>query len=204
MRRASKRFWLLVSVLALAALAIQAATKPGGSRRVNELTLAGFQPGQDAVQVAERANRQYFHTYRRSIRQAGPTRTIASKYSWSNFCHDQELAITATDNVIQSATVRRLRGSIDADCEVGLKPNEWKPGRGLRFGDPCSALLATYGKPQSQTTSSYGDSKLESYSYEFEWSGAGVPNSLEVSCDASTQNVIEIKLMALSPFNGIS
>jgi len=198
LRRASKKFWLLVSVLALAALVIQAEPQAGGSRRVNELTLAGFQPGQDAVQMAERANRQYFHTYRRSIRQVGPTRTIASKYSWSDFCHDQELAITATDEVIQSVTVRRLDGSIDADCEVGLKPNKWKTGLGLRFGDPCSTVVAIYGKPQSQTTSSNGAIKLELYAYEFEWSGAGVTNSMEVACDTSTQNVVEIKLTAHS------
>ena len=198
MRRASKKFWLLVSVLALAAMAMQATPETGGSRRVNELTLAGFQPGQDAAQMAERANRQYFHTYRRSIRQAGPTRTIASKYSWSDFCHDQEPAITATDDVIQSVTVRPLAASINADCEIGLKPNEWKTGRGLRFGDPCPAVLATYGKPQSQTTSSNGDSKLELYSYEFEWSGAGVPNLLEASCDTAAQKVIEIRLTARS------
>jgi hypothetical protein len=91
-----------------------------------------------------------------------------------------------------------LAGSIDADCEVGLRPNEWKTGRGLRFGDPCSTVVAMYGKPQSQTTSSNAATKLESYAYEFEWSGAGVPNSMEVACDTSTQNVVEIKLTALS------
>lgn len=198
MRRVSKKFWLLVSVLAIAVLAIRSGSHASGPKRVNELTLAGFQPGQDSVQMAERANRQYFHTYRRSIRQAGPSRTIASKYSWSDFCHDQELAITATDDVIQSVTVRRLAGSIDADCEKGLKPNEWKTGHGLRFGDPCSAVMETYGKPQSETVSSSGGIKLESYSYNFERADAGVPTAMQVSCDTAAQSVIEIKLAARS------
>jgi hypothetical protein len=171
------------------------ATEPG---RANEMTLAGVQPGRDITLVAERSNRQYFHTYRRFIRQAGPKRTIDSRYAWSDFCHKQELVMTATDDVIQSVTLRPLVGSVDADCEIGLKPNEWKTGRGLRFGDPCSSVVAIYGKPQSLTASSNGTIKLESYLYEFNWSGAGKPDTMEVSCDTSTQNVVEIKLTALS------
>ncbi len=49
MRRASKRFWLLVSVVAVLALAVQVGLQAVQRGRVNELTLAGLRPGHDKI-----------------------------------------------------------------------------------------------------------------------------------------------------------
>jgi hypothetical protein len=46
LRRASKRFWLLVSVVAVL-MALQGGLQAMQRGRVNELTLAGLRPGHD-------------------------------------------------------------------------------------------------------------------------------------------------------------
>jgi hypothetical protein len=41
-----------------------------------------------------------------------------------------------------------------------------------------------------------GSDKLELYLYKFDWAGPDVPQAMEVSCDASSQTVVEITLAA--------
>ena len=203
MRRASKKFWLLVSLLALTALGFQSGGQAHGSKRVEELTLAGFRPGLDSIENAERVNRRYFHTFRRSVRQAGPNQTFESQFAWSDFCRKQKLTMTAEDEVIKSIAVGSLTGSVESDCEINDTPNGWATGNGLSFGDPCGSVRATYGKPESDTTSSRAIVTLESYLYRFDVAGTYAPETMEVSCDTSTQKVVEIKL-TVSSLHGIS
>jgi hypothetical protein len=47
LRRAWKRFWLLVSLAVAAALPAQAGLRTGGLKRINELALARLGPGRD-------------------------------------------------------------------------------------------------------------------------------------------------------------
>jgi hypothetical protein len=203
LRRASKRFWLLVSLLALTALGFQSAQQANGLRRLSESTLAGFRPGLHSIQNAERANRQYFHTFKRSIRQDGPEQTIESRFVWSDSCPKQELTITARNDAIQSVEIGSLTGSIDADGEINGAPNPWKAGNGLSLGHPCRDVAATYGNPESETASSKAAVKLESYLCSFDRARTNAPQVMEVSWDTPTQNVVEIKLTAAS-LHGIS
>lgn len=203
MRRASKRFWLLVSLLALTALGFQSGGQANGLKRVEELTLAGFRPGLDTIQNAERVYRRYFHTSSRSIRQAGPNQTIESQFTWSDFCRKQKLTMTAKDEVIRSIAVGSLTGSVESDCEINDTPNAWATGNGLSLGAPCGSVAATYGKPESDSTSSSEIVTLESYLYRFDVARTYAPETMEVSCDTSTQKVVEIKLTA-SSLHGIS
>jgi len=203
LRRASKRFWLLVSLLALTALGFPSAQQANGLRRVSESTLAGFRPELDSIQNAERVNRQHFHAFQRSLHQDGPDQTIESRLVWSDSCPKQELTITAKNDVIQSVEVGSLAGSIDADCEINGVPNPWKTGNGLSIGDPCRDVAAAYGNPDSETASSKAAVKLESYLYSFERTRTTAPQVMEVPCATSTQNVVEIKLTAAS-LHGIS
>ena len=52
MRRASKRFWLLVSVVAVVVLAMQVGSHAERKGRVNELKLAGLRPGYDKISAS--------------------------------------------------------------------------------------------------------------------------------------------------------
>jgi hypothetical protein len=201
LRRASKRFWLLVSVAAVvAALAIQRGSGAGGMKRVNELTLAGARPGRDHIQDAERANREYVHSYRREIDDRSSSRAILRGESvWSDICHLERLTMSVgADGIIRSIEISRIPGAIDADCETNLKPNPWGTGRGLSFRDQCTRIEEIYGKAESRSPSVKGSDKLELYLYTFDWAGPDVPQVMEVSCDVSSQTVAEITLAASS------
>jgi hypothetical protein len=201
LRRASKKFWLLVSLAAVvAASAMQGGWGAGGPKRVNELTLAGARPGRDRIQDADRANREYVHNYRREIDGRSPSRAILRGESvWFDICHYEQLTISAgADGMIESIEIGRLPAAIDANCEANLQPNLWVTGRGLRSRDRCTRIEEIYGKAESRSPSVKGSDKLELYLYTFDWAGPDVPQVMEVSCDAATQTVTEITLAASS------
>jgi hypothetical protein len=191
LRRASKRFWLLVSVVVMAALAMQVGSGAGGPKRVNELTLAGLRPGRDLLQKARRSSEK-FPSY------AEPDSSpVDGELVRRDLCHREQLTILArTDGVIQSVVVGGTTGAFDADCEFNLKPSPWITGRGLRYRDHCDRIEEIYGKAESRSPSVKGSDKLELYLYKFDWAGTDVPQVMEVSCDASSQTVAEITLAA--------
>jgi hypothetical protein len=198
LRRASRRFWLLVSAAAVVALAMKAGLRAGGPKRVNELTLAGARPGRDHILDAEHANRKYVHNYRRVLndRMLGD-KVLRGESVWSDICHYEQLTMSAgAHGIIESIEIGRLPGAIDADCEFNLEPNPWETGRGLRYRDRCSRIEELYGKAESRSPSVKGSDKLELYLYKFDWAGPDVPQVMAVSCDTSSQTVTEITLAA--------
>ena len=84
MRRASKRFWLLVSLVVVAALTTQAGLRAGGPRRVNEVTLAGLRPGHDKVPAAMK-----------EFRDLERDADVTDGYVWGDICTHRELRVEA-------------------------------------------------------------------------------------------------------------
>jgi hypothetical protein len=194
LRRAWKKFWLLVSaVAAIAALTMQGGWGTGGPKRLNELTLARFRPGRDRIEKVQRSSGK-FPSY------ALPDEALADgEVVRRDLCHREQLTISArADGVIQSVVVGHTTGAFDADCEFNLKPNPWTTGRGLRYRDACGRIEEMYGKAESRSPSVKGSDKLELYLYTFDWAGPDVPQVMEVSCDAASQTVTEITLAASS------
>ncbi len=191
MRRASKRFWLLVSVVVFVALAVQVGLQAVQRGRVNELTLAGLRPGRDQLEKAQRISKKF-------PGHAEPDNAPADgEVVRRDICHHEQLTILArTDGVIQSVVVGSIPGAIDADCEFNLEPNPRLTGRGLRYRDACRRIEEIYGKAESRSPSVKGSDKLELYLYKFDWAGPDVPQVMEVSCDASSQTVVQITLAA--------
>jgi hypothetical protein len=191
LRRASKRFWLLVSVVAVMALAMQVGSHAERKGRVNELTLAGLRPGRDDLQKVQRLSKKY-----PGSAESNGIATNDEVVLWDT-CHYEQRTISASpDEVIQLVEVGRIPAVVDADCEVNLKPNPWVTGRGLRYRNPCIRIAEIYGKAESRSPSVKGSDKLELYLYKFDWAGADVPQVMEVSCDATSQTVAEITLAA--------
>ncbi len=190
MRRASKRFWLLVSVVAaVAALAMHAAQP----ERVNELTLAGLRPGHDRVPASAKEFRDL---------QRDPAVTDA--YVWGDICTHRELRVEAdATGVVKTVTVgSSYKLEIMAKCTASVTdPKQLKlvaSGHGLQLGDACAQIEQIYGKAESRSPSVKGSDKLELYLYAFDWAGPDVPQVMEVSCDAASQTVAEITLAASS------
>ena len=190
MRRASKRFWPLVSVVAaVAALAMRAAQP----ERVNELTLAGLRPGHDRVPASAK-----------ELRDLQRDSTVTDAFVWGDICTHRELRVEADANgVVKIVTVgSSYKPEIMAKCAASLTdPNRLKliaTGQGLQLGDGCARIEQTYGKAESRSPSVKGSDQLELYLYTFDWAGPDVPQVMEVSCDASSQTVAEITLAASS------
>jgi hypothetical protein len=198
LRRASKRFWLLVSVaVAVAALAMQGGWGAGGPKRVNELTLAGLQPGKD---VLEKASKKF-----------GKESNIGAHddpnaHTWRINCDLDDLVIEAdTNGIIRDVTVsfyhnRSDRIIVDCDDRVASRKfrSQFGSGRNLLLHDRCGRIEEMYGKAASRSPSVKGSDKLELYLYTFDWAEPDVPQVMEVSCDAATQTVAEITLAASS------
>lgn len=192
MRRASKRFWLLVSVAAVA-LAVQAGLQAMQHGRVNELTLAGLRPGHDKISAPTK-----------EFRDLELDSTVTDAYLWGDICMHRELRVEADSNgVVKTVTVAsNYKPDIMAKCAASvMDPKRLKliaSGHGLQLGDTCGRIEEIYGKPESRSPSVKGSDKLELYLYTFDWAGPDVPQVMEVSCDAATQTVAEITLAASS------
>src|SRR5271156_2302039 len=111
LRRASKRFWLLVSVGAFVALAVQVGLQAVQRGRVNELTLAGLRPGHDKISAPANEFR-------------GLTRDAAGRdaYVWGDICMHRELRVE-TDNsgVVKIVTVgSNYKPEIMAKCAASV------------------------------------------------------------------------------------
>jgi hypothetical protein len=197
LRRASKKFWLLVSaVVAIAALTMQGGWGASGPKRVNELTLAGLQPGKDAVEKAD---------VRFGAELKTKTPDDSNSYSWHPGCPMDDLIIEVGANgLIRNITVAisHLTDHMTVDCSDRGVSRKFRSrtgsGRNLLLRDRCGRIEEIYGKAESRSPSVKGSDKLELYLYTFDWAGPDVPQVMEVSCDAATQTVTEITLAASS------
>jgi hypothetical protein len=193
LRRASKRFWLLVSVAAVVVLAVQVGLQAMQHGRVNELTLAGLRPGRDKAPAAAKGFRDL---------ERDPDVTDA--YVWGDICMHRELRVEAdASGVVKTVTVgSKYKPDIMAKCAASvMEPKRLKliaSGHGLQLGDACGRIEEMYGRAASRSPSVKGSDKLELYLYTFDWAGPDVPQVMEVSCDAASQTVTEITLAASS------
>ncbi|MFZ3216242.1 MAG: hypothetical protein WA192_09305 [Candidatus Acidiferrales bacterium] len=193
MRRASKRFWLLVSVLAGVGAMLQAGPVVKRPPRVNELTLAGLRPGSDKMAAPAK-----------EFRDLSLDPAASDAYVWGDICTHRELRVeTDAGHVVKTVSVDSYyKREVMAKCAASaMEPQRLKriaTGHGLQLGDACGRVAAIYGKPESQSPSVKGSDKLELYLYTFDWAGPDVPQVMEVSCDAASQTVTEIMLAAAS------
>jgi hypothetical protein len=191
LRRASKRFWLLVSVVAFVALAVQVGLQAVQRGRVNELSLAGLRPGHDKVSVPA----QEFRDLTRDSE-------ASDDYVWGDICTHRELRVESDNSgIVKIVSVgSNYKPEIMAKCAASvMDPKRLKliaSGHGLQLGDACGRIGEIYGKAESRSPSVRGNDKLELYLYKFDWAGPDVPQVMEVSCDASSQTVVEITLAA--------
>jgi hypothetical protein len=192
LRRASKRFWLLVSVVAaVAALAMQAGSHAERKGRVNELSLAGLRPGRDKISAPAT-----------DFRDLQLDAAVTDAYVWGDICTHRELRVEADGGgVVKIVTVgSRYKMDVMAKCAASvMDPKRLKliaSGHGLQLGDACGRIEEIYGKAESRSPSVAGNDKLELYLYKFDWAGPDVPQVMEVSCDAASQAVAEITLAA--------
>jgi hypothetical protein len=188
-----KRFWLLVSVGALVCGASSSGQQAGATKLVNELTLAGLRPGLSKAPSADK-------TYRELERDA----EVSDAYVWGDICTHRELRVEADgQQVVKTVTVSvNYKLDVMAKCAaIVMDPKRLKmiaTGHGLQLGDACGRIAQIYGNPKSKSPSVKGSDKLELYLYTFDWAGPDVPQVMEVSCDASSQKVVEIMLAASS------
>ena len=191
MRRASKRFWLLVSVVAaIAALTMQVGSHAERKGRVNELTLAGLRPGHDKISAPAR-----------EFRDLQLDAAVTDAYLWGDICTHRELRVEAEGGVVKTVTVgSKYKPEIMAKCAASVvDPKRLKliaSGHGLQLGDACGRIEEIYGKAESRSPSVAGSDKLELYLYKFDWAGTDVPQVMEVSCNDSSQTVAEMTLAA--------
>jgi hypothetical protein len=192
LRRASKRFWLLVSVVAaVAALAMQVGSQAERKGRVNELTLAGLRPGHDSISAPAE-----------EFRDLTLDAAVTDAYVWGDICTHRELRVEtgASGGVKTVSVASKYKPEIMAKCAASvMDPKRLKliaSGHGLQLGDACGRIEEMYGKAESRSPSVAGSDKLELYLYKFDWAGTDVPQVMEVSCDASSQTVAGITLAA--------
>jgi hypothetical protein len=190
LRRASKRFWLLVSVVA--ALAIHGGSLAGGPKRVNELTLAGLRPGGDTI---AKAQRQYEQPLRREA-LGDP-----NLFPVDDDCNNRMLAVNeAASGTVDSIAVGPTIGALVIECRPEAyfprAKDRWRTRYGWGVGSSCDSIEQMYGKAESRSSSVQGSDKLELHLYKFDWAGTDVPQVMEVSCDASSHTAAEFTLAA--------
>lgn len=180
--------WLALgmSVMALAAALagpLQAqdpassADHPPGN--VNELTLAGLQPGRSRIPDAvARWGAHWRH----------PTRDESDIYVWCDARRRLQIQLEAKGSArrVDVVTVERLLGAPPPDCTTTLPANVARTGRGVRLGDTAERLKAVYGKPFFTGPSSWHGREVNFIVFNFSWAGDGVPQILESSFDAGS------------------
>jgi hypothetical protein len=193
LRRASKRFWLLVNVVAVVVLAIQVGSHAERKGRVNELTLAGLRPAYDKISAPAK-----------EFRDLTLDAAVTDAYVWGDICTQRELRVAADasgDGVVKTVTVgSNYKPEILPKCAASVLDTKRlkliASGYGLQLGDARGRIEEIYGKTESRSPSVKGHYKLELYLYKFGWAGTDVPQVMEVSCDVCSQTVAEITLAA--------
>jgi len=165
------------------------APSPKSSHRVNELSLAGLQPGRDTI---SRAHHLYHEPY--ALDTGG-----GDAETWFDYCHHLTLLVDF-DSARKIQSIRVDEG-IGGDC-VFWKPSPWTTGRGLGVFQSADRVIALYGQPDSRSPSTKGGQQLELLYYAFDWAGPDVPQVMEVLCtaekDGKPGRVVEITLAAPS------
>jgi hypothetical protein len=193
LRRASKKFWQLASVVSILTLAVPAAPEARASKRANELSLAGLRPGHDRLASPQKI-----------FRELDRDESVKDALLWGDVCTHRELSVEVDANqIVQTVTVdTNYKPEIMAKCSaVVMAPRRLKllaTGFGLQLGDPCNHMAEIYGKPVSESPSVRGSEQLELWLYSFDWAGSAVPQVMEVSCSASSKQVVAITLAASS------
>lgn len=172
--------WAMAIAL-LAAPAARARQDPASSAdhppgNVNELTLAGLEPGHSEL--------------REAIRRFGPGWSHPSPeetdmYRWCDAHSGLQLDLEAQQgaSVVRVVTVRRLEAPA-ASCRATLGADIGRTGRGVRLGDDVGRLKLVYGKPFFDGPSSYDGKDVRLVVFNFSWAGASLPQILESTFDA--------------------
>lgn len=195
MRRGWKRYWRAVSIATLtAAAAIVAITLVPlrASAQVdqrNELSLAGLRPGRSKLSL-----KLHFPGFGAPVKDS-------PGYDWLDTCDGRIIKIEGDEErTIRTITIS-VFGLRHGNCvnqnEEKLRAG-LKTGRGLELGDTCGRVTQLYGKPESRSPSVQDAHKLELLFYSFDWAGEDVPQSMEISCDAGSGQVVEITLASSS------
>jgi hypothetical protein len=191
LKRVSKKFWQLASVVSILALSVPGAPQARDSKRSNELNLAGLRPGHDKLVSPQKI-----------FRELDSDESVTDALLWGDICTHRELRVEVdADKIVQTVTVdANYKPEIMAKCQpIVMAPSRLKllaTGHGLQLGDPCSRVSEIYGKPESKSPSVRGSEQLELWLYPFDWAGADVPQVMEVSCSASSKQVVAMMLAA--------
>ena len=190
MKLGSRKFWPFASWVAMLS-SIPLASGLANSKRANELMLAGLRPGHDKIVTPQK-----------SFRELERDQSVTDALLWGDICTHRELRVELDANkVVQTVTVENnYKPEIMAKClPIVMAPSRLKllaTGHGLQLGDPCDRVGEIYGKPESESPSVRGSEQLELWLYSFDWAGAGVPQVMEVSCNAASKKVVAITLAA--------
>jgi len=164
--------------------------------KVNELSLAGLQPGNDNLALARK--------------RYGDMHQIPSNDKsvliWENSCAHETLRVEADDSgVIQFVTAQAVAtqggehpGKCSEKSATSVRSTLWRTGHGLAIGDDKARVVQIYGQPGSDGPSTGEHREGELMYYAFDWAGSDVPQVLEVYCDRATSRVVEITLSAPS------
>lgn len=203
MRLGWMRYWRCGSAVVVLLLAASvaggvveqaSARKKEGEKRTHELTLAGLRPGKDNLAEGQR----------RFAGAKGVTVKTGERviHVWDE-CTGRMMDLDyGANEVLQSVAVSAL-GEKASPCngaaEQGLlAKKETATGRGLRLEDARARVLQLYGAPESEAASTYAGRELQLLFYSFDWAGADVPQSMEVTVDPTSKKVVKITLAAAS------
>jgi hypothetical protein len=185
-----KGSWTFLLVgLSMGVLSINRAaeTKTTETKRVREEKLAGLRPGKDTVDQA------YKHF------GEGDAPKSDSLLSWRDDCNHQQVSIAFDPRrIIESVTVERPPGTLNADCELKAysRPVRAKLGSGhdLVMRDRCQRIREIYGEPDAKATAARGFEKLDIYTYQYSWAGERPRLTMEVTCNVTIDQIYGIKL----------
>ncbi|MGN6593707.1 MAG: hypothetical protein ACTHJX_12495 [Terriglobales bacterium] len=168
---------LLVALPLRAQDPASSADRPPGN--VNELTLAGLQPGRSRLEAAEaRWGRQWTH----------PDADESDVYVWCDARSRLRIGLdTGASGTVRVVTVERMaagKGSPEA-CHAQLSAAVARTGRGVRLGDSEAQLLRTYGKPFFSGPSSLDGHNVRLVVFNFSWAGSDKPQILESTFDGA-------------------
>jgi len=187
LNRGWMKFWLCVSVMAVAVSAGAVSQKHGSDKGKNELTLAAIQPGRDKLSGVEK---------QLSDRLRGEAADSAGSHAWNDPCSGRRLSLEVDRaGIIQTVSISS--STSHENCKSKTDPRKdplWVTGLGLRLGDASEHVVDIYGAPSSGGPSVKQGHELELMFYMFDWAGSDVPQVMEISCDKETGRVVEIML----------
>jgi len=201
LKRGSMRFWLCASgalwLIALSgALVKQCVSQPQlGKTRVNEVSLAGLQPGKASLKLL-----------RRKWKSLKAQENKEGAFVLDEVCYGNYLFVDA-DKSGAITVIRLAKDDTRAFTECEYKKTKvlhppFATGRGLTINNRSTQVIQIYGEPTSRSPSTKNGQPLELLYYAFDWAGPDVPQVMEVVCtapkDGTPGRVVEITLAASS------